>query len=198
MTPQELLGFTVALVGAVLHLSYLRDALRGTIAPHPFTWLLWTVLTLTIFFAQLSEGAGPGAWNAGAVGFVCIAILGVAFKNGLQNGFENVKKVDAISLFLGVSAIPLWWVLKDPTFSVILITLVDVFAFVPTFRKSWAAPYSEPMYLYVTNALRQGLSIFAIININVATALFPFVMVLANLLLAYVLFYRRSFLRRYA
>jgi hypothetical protein len=80
--------------------------------------------------------------------------------------------------------------------SVILVVAIDLIAFAPTYRKSYLNPHDEPLYLYSLNVLRHGLSLFAIVNITIATALFPFMVGLANGCLAVFLIIRRAQLKR--
>ena len=192
MPVQEIIGVVTVIMAAALHISYLKGAISGTITPHPFTWLLWTTLTFIIFFAQISDGAGPGAWGTVTVAVICLGITAAS----LKNGFENIKKIDIALFISGLLAIPLWIVTDDPTLSVILVVAIDLIAIVPTFRKSWDKPYQEPVYLYALNVLRHGLSLFALANISIATALFPFAIMLANGCLAIFLLWRRHVLKK--
>lgn len=188
----ETIGLITVVMAIALHLPYLWQSIRKQITPHPFTWMLWTTLTLIVFFIQVFEGAGPGAWGTGTVGFICLAIVA----SSLKNGFNDIKKIDIALFISGVLTIPLWILTNDPTLSVILLVAIDLIAFAPTFRKSWLAPYQEPVYLYSLNVLRHGLSLFAIANFTIATALFPFCIMLANGSLAVFLLWRRHSLKK--
>ena len=191
MTHYEIIGYITVVFAIALHIPYLKSTLTGTIKPHPFTWTLWTMLTVIVFFAQVFDGAGPGAWGTGTVGLLCIAITIAS----LKNGFQNIKKIDVILFSSGLLAIPLWLLFGDPTLSVILLTTIDLIAFAPTYRKSYLNPHDEPIYLYSLNVLRHGLSLFAIVNVTIATALFPFMVMLANGSLAVFLLWRRRTLK---
>ena len=56
---------TLAVVAAILaiagNLPYLWDILKGRVQPHPYTWLVWTIVSGIIFFGQVAKGAGIGA-----------------------------------------------------------------------------------------------------------------------------------------
>jgi hypothetical protein len=187
MDIQAAIGIFTVLMAIALHLPYLHGALKRTITPHPFTWSLWTMLTFIIFFAQVADGAGPGAWGTGVVGTICLGIVIAS----LRNGFDDIRKTDVVLFVSGLGAIPLWLLTNDPTLSVVLVTAVDLIAFAPTYRKSWHKPYEEPVYLYSLNVLRHGLSLCALAHISVTTALFPFTIMLANGFLAVFLLWRR-------
>jgi len=187
----EIIGFITVVIAIVTHIPYLVQTIKGEIKPHPFTWILWTLLTLIIFFAQFSDGAGPGAWGTGIIGVICIFITIAC----LRYGFENIKKSDVVLFVIGLATIPLWLITNDPTLSVLIITAIDVSAFFPTFRKSYMKPYDEPVYLYISNIVRHGLSLFAIVNLTIATVTFPFVIMFVNIGLTGFLIWRRKILK---
>lgn len=184
---KELIGLITVLMAIGLHVPYFVSTYKGTIQPHPFTWFLWALLTVIIAFAQVLDGAGPGAWGTIVVALISIGITIAS----LKNGFKDIKPIDYIMFIGGLGAIPLWLVTKDPTYSVILVTIIDAIAFVPTYRKSWHNPFGEPLYLYSLNVVRHGLSLFAIAHVSIATALFPFTIMLLNGSFALFLVWRR-------
>jgi hypothetical protein len=188
----EVVGLITVVIAIIMHVPYLIGTIKGTIKPHPFTWILWTLLTLVVFFAQFTDGAGPGAWGTGIIGVICIFIT----LSCLHNGFKNIKKSDIVLFVIGLSTIPLWFATNDPTLSVVIVTVIDVFAFAPTFRKSYMKPYDEPLYLYSSNVARHALSLFAITNVTIATVFFPFVIMIANIGLTGFLIWRRRVLKR--
>jgi hypothetical protein len=191
MSLYEIMGIITVIMGIGIHVPYLVDAIKGKIKPHPFTWTLWTLLTIIIFVAQVMDGAGPGAWGTGIVGAFCIAITLAS----LRYGFNNIKKVDIIMFAVGLMTIPLWLLTDDPALSVIIVVVIDLIAFTPTFRKSYDKPYDEPLYHSSLNFIRHALTLFAIVNVTIATALFPFMVGLANGILLLFLLWRRKVLK---
>jgi hypothetical protein len=191
MSLYEIMGIITVIMGIGIHVPYLVDAIKGKIKPHPFTWTLWTLLTIIIFVAQVMDGAGPGAWGTGIVGAFCIAITLAS----LRYGFNNIKKVDIIMFAVGLMTIPLWLLTDDPALSVIIVVVIDLIAFTPTFRKSYDKPYDEPLYHSSLNFIRHALTLFAIVNVTIATALFPFMVGLAYGILLLFLLWRRKVLK---
>jgi hypothetical protein len=82
---QEVIGIVTVIIAIAMHVPYLFDTIKGKIKPHPFTWILWTLLTLIVFFAQFYDGAGPGAWGTGVIGLICIFITVACLRHGLGN-----------------------------------------------------------------------------------------------------------------
>src|SRR5688572_2828651 len=118
---------------------YLAAVLYGPIRPHIFTWVIWTLLTAITFVIQYLEGAGAGSWATGVTCVLCI----VTTVSCYWKGEKNITRFDWIVFGLGLATIPLWIVTKNPTLSIILVTLIDVAAYLPTIRKAWWKPYEE-------------------------------------------------------
>ena len=113
------------------------------------------------------------------------------FLIGLRNGDKNIKAIDTVFLVLALATIPLWLISDQPVLSMVLLSTIDMLGFAPTIRKSWNAPYSETLSLYVITFFRHSLSIFALESYNIVTVLFPATWVIANLAFAVMLIYRR-------
>jgi len=96
---------------------------------------------------------------------------------------------------VGLMTIPLWLLTDDPTLAVTVVVIIDLIAFTPTFRKSYDKPYDEPLYHSSLNFIRHALTLFAIVNITIATALFPFMVGVANGALLLFLLWRRKVLK---
>ena len=191
MFSYEIIGLITVAMSIGIHVPYFLDTFRGKIRPHPFTWILWTLLTIIIFIAQFVDGAGPGAWGTGVVGAFCIAITLAS----VRYGFQNIKIADVVMFAIGLLTIPLWIITEDPTLSVIIVVAIDLIAFAPTYRKSYHKPYDEPLYHSSLNFIRHGLTLFAIVNFTVSTALFPLMVGIANGLLFLFLIWRRKVLK---
>ncbi len=187
----EIVGAITVLMTIVIYGFYIRDTIKGKIKPHPFSWLLWLIITFIIFLAQLSDNAGPGAWMNGVVTFMNFIILAVSLKNGIG----IIKKLDVLVLILACLAIALWIITSSPLWSVIILSFANTLAYIPTYRKSFSKPFEEPLYVWSLNFFRHGLSILALANYTVITALSPITLVLNNLAMALFIFYRRRAVR---
>lgn len=188
MTFQIIVGWIGAVLSVVSCLPYIRDIFLGKTKPHAFSWLIWSILSGVGFAAQLVEHGGAGSWVLGVATPFCVFV----FFLSLWRGERNYVMLDWISLFGALISIVLWWVTSDPTWSVVLITLIDVIAFVPTFRKAYAKPHEETISMYSMGALKFFLSIVALESFSIATWFYPAVLVLANTAFAWMLIYRRK------
>lgn len=173
---QEIIGLAAVLVGLFGAAVYIHSILRGQTRPHVYTHLVWAIIAGIGFAAQLADHAGPGAWAMGMTTMACAtnAILALKF------GEKNITRSDTVALAVSLAAIVPWVLTHDPLWSVILISLIDVVAFYPTLRKSWHKPWEENLSSYNIANLKMGLSVLAITNLSLTTALYPCVVFVVN------------------
>lgn len=170
------LGLLAITIGFIGYIPYFRTILNGKTKPHAFTWLVWGVLTGIAFAGQIAGSGGAGAWVTGFTALISFIIFGFA----LFRGVKDFPLTDWLCLLGCVIAIALWLVTKDPLTAVILITVIDAVAFIPTIRKSYSAPNSEPIFTYALSGLKFLIGIVALERLSVITVLYPASLVLAN------------------
>jgi len=163
---------------------YLKSILRGETRPHLFTWILWALLTWIAFIIQVYAGAGPGSWATGVAAVYVTIVLIYA----IWYGDHDYKRSDWVALILGLAAIPLWIATEDPTWSAILVTIIDAFGFYPTIRKSWIKPKEESFFGHQLNIYKHGFSVAAIQSHSIASTLYPVVLLLMNVILVGVIY----------
>jgi hypothetical protein len=174
---------TFALMGALLAISgnipYVVAILKKRIQPHPYTWFIWSLVSGVTFFGQVAKGAGPAtiAFAASEIFTIIIFIF------SLRYGFKHIPKYDSYFLIAALCGIIPWLILKDPTWSVIIMVTIDVIAFIPTLKKTWKTPKTESPVLYGSNVLRHGFSLLALSSYNIATVLHSVVMIITNTLM---------------
>lgn len=186
--------FTI--IGLVLmgisYAVYIYSIFKGETRPHPFSWFIWGLLTAIAFFAQVSDGAGIGAIitaGSSAISFA-IAVMGYIKRKHIV-----ISQSDKWAFALSLLAIPLWLITNTPLWSVILITLIDMAGFYPTFRKSWFAPEQESAMSYTLAVFKHIFTVLALQNYSIVTVLFPFSLVIMNSSFLAMLFYRRRRLK---
>ena len=185
---KETAGIVTIILSLVGYIPYLRDVVKGKTKPHAFSWLIWLIITLIVGIAQLSAGAGWGALHNITTGLACVVILYYA----LRMKDKDITRSDVVSLVLALASIPLWVITKNPLWSVVLLTLIDMFAFWPTLRKAWRKPYSETMSSYVVAGTKYFIALFALNKYIFATLLYPVVLVFANSMLVALMLYKRK------
>lgn len=79
MSYKEILSVAATALTFYLFFPYIRSFLRGEIKPHVFTWVIWGLGTWIVFFAQLADGVGAGAWVIGISGIISSYIAVLAY-----------------------------------------------------------------------------------------------------------------------
>jgi len=183
---------TIAIIASILaiigNVPYLRDIIKNRAQPHPYTWLVWTLVSCIVFFGQLAKGAGIGALPTAASEIFTIII----FFFSLKYGFKNVRKIDTLFLTIALLGIIPWMLTKDPTISVIIAVSIDLVAFLPTIRKTWSKPNTETPVLYAMNVFRHILMLFSLQAYNIATTLHSIVMIVTNSIMTGIILRKRS------
>ncbi len=187
MIDKEILGAAAALLGVVGFVPYLRSIYRRETKPHVFSWVPWFITTAVACAGQVAENGGAGAWATATSAVFSFVIMVIA----LFRGERNITRADWVSFLLALATIPLWVVTEDPLASVILATMINLSAAFPTLRKSWSKPYEEDMAMYAVLSVRSALSLAALENVAVVTALFPFCQFVSNAAISATLFGRR-------
>ncbi len=185
------LGVLAILVGMYAYIPYFRDILAGKTKPHAFTWFIWFLLTAIAYSAQIEGGGGAGTWATGVTAFVSFVIFLVALKVGKR----NIVPIDWLFFVGSLLALGLWFVTKSPVSSVILITIIDILAFVPTFRKSFHKPDEETAITYALSGVKFALSLAALNVVSITTALYPLSLVVTNGLFVAMVLWRKQQLR---
>lgn len=191
MTIQEFLSVVAITLTFVAFYPYLRGILQGHVKPHVFSWIIWGSTTLVVFLAQLQAGGGVGAWPIGVSGAITLLIAMLAY---LQRADLTITRADWWFLIAASTSLPLWFATADPTWAVVVLTLVDLLGFGPTVRKVYTAPHSESLTFFAILAARNSIVVMALEHYSVATVLFPAAIAIACLLLLFLIVSRRRVL----
>jgi hypothetical protein len=187
--PKELLSAAAILLTFALFLPYIRAILLGKVRPHVFSWVIWALGTLTVFFAQLAGQAGLGAWPIGISGLMTSVVALLAYQ---KRADTRITRTDWAFFIAALSALPLWFFTTDPLWAVVILTAVDILGFGPTLRHAYHHPHDESVLFFSLSVLRNGLVIGALEHYSLTTALFPAAVGVACLLLVGMLVYRRQ------
>lgn len=180
---KETFAIIAAIIAVIGNIPYLLDVLRGKIRPHPYTWLVWSIVSGVTFFGQLVKGAGVGAIPTAAAEIFTIII----FFFSLRYGFKNINRKDTLFLVIALLGLIPWALTKDPTISVIIVVSIDFIAFIPTIKKTYKKPSSENSILYSMNVVRHVLTLVSLQSYNIATTLHSIVMIVLNTLMSYII-----------
>ncbi len=173
---KEIIIIFASALAVVGNIPYLLDVVRRRVKPHPYTWLVWTIVSFVVFFGALEKGAGTAVIPI-AVSEVFTLII---FLFSLKYGFKSPPKRDKYFLAVALLGLIPWILTKDPTISVIVMVSIDLLGFMPTLYKTFCYPKSETWLLYGTNVLRHSLILSVLDSYNLATMLHSIVMIITN------------------
>ena len=177
---KEAVAIIAALLAFVGNISYLKDVFRDRVRPHPYTWFVWSIVSMTTFVGGLVKGAGIGALPTGvSEGFTVIIFL-FSLKRLFQGGVGRIRAIDNYFLAICLLGLVPWALTKDPTVSVVIVVLIDIVAFMPALRKTWAYPHTEKPLLYETNVVRHALTLYSLQAYNIATMFHSIAMICTN------------------
>lgn len=189
MLYKEILSAIAILITFVAFYPYIRSILNGSINSHVFSWIIWGTTTSVVFFAQLEDNGGVGAWPIGVSGSVTIFVAILAY---LKRGDISISRTDWLFFISAISSLPFWYFTSDPLWAVVILTLVDVLGFGPTIRKAYDSPHSESLLFFTLFTARNLIAILALENYSLTTVLFPAVISVACILLIIMVIGRRQ------
>lgn len=188
MLYKQILSAVAIAVTFIAFVPYIRAILKNSIKPHIFSWVIWALTTVVVFFAQLRGQGGIGAWPIGVSGCITAGIAVLAY---IKRSDITVTRLDWVFFIAALSSIPFWYLTSDPVWAVAILTVVDILGFGPTVRKSYSAPHSESLQFFGLFAIRNSLVILALESYSVTTVLFPAAIAAACLLLIVLVAVRR-------
>ena len=165
-----LFAVAVVILATLRYATYFHTIYQGKTKPHAFSWLLWGIVTGIGTLAQFELDAGPSAWALGFVSVSCLMISVLAFFIGER----DYTKGDWAALLGSIIAIPIWQATQNPLAALVIIMLIDVTTYYPTFRKSFHKPQTEPPISYGLAGTRYFLMLFAVPDPSWENLMYPF------------------------
>jgi hypothetical protein len=211
---RDLMGALAVVMAVVAYALYVWKSVRGEARPHPLSWLIFGVLGGTGYLVQLDQAAGPGSWVTGITAAVCFLLCAMSFWRGERvfPWYEWAFLIAAAVIF----AFYLWSRRPElfdaglsensrllltrhaPAISAVLASVVSVLGFGPTVTKAWARPQSDSASTFLLNGLKFVPALAAMDSVSVATCAFPVTLVIANVAVALVIYWRRLQVRNLA
>jgi hypothetical protein len=181
-------GLIASFLAIVCFIPYFRDIYKKTTEPHAYSWLIWTILQVVAVIAQLKDGSGYGSLALAIGSFFCFLV----FILSLRYGTKNINKFDKWCLIASLITIVLYITLKNPVWSVILITTTDFVAFLPTFRKGYEEPESETPITFAIAAISEIFSLMALGKYTMTTVLYLASLLITNSVMMAIVYVRRA------
>jgi hypothetical protein len=182
--------FTIVslILGLLIYVPYFLSIVKKQASPHIFSWFTWGLLTGLGFILSLTSGGGQGAWVFGLESFLCFMVALYA----LFQKEKNITRSDQL-VFGAALIITIFYIFtKNAVISVILAAVIDGLGFIPTFRKSYLKPNSEPLLSYLFSSLAFLFSLGALNTYNFVTVFYAVALAVTNSSLIIFLIARRK------
>jgi len=187
---KSVIGIIAVILTFSGYIPYIRDILNGKTKPHMYSWFLWMFVGSLAFSLQFSDGGGAGSFVTLAATIMCAVVFLLSF---FRKSSNDITKSDTLFFGLTIAAVVVWLFAKQPLFSMVLTTGIDLLCFVPTIRKSWHKPETETASFYLINSFRFFLAAVALQRYTIITALYPVVWMVANGLFVVMLELRKKY-----
>lgn len=191
MTIKILFGLLAPLVAFISFFPYIKDVLARKTTPHIYSWLIWAILQTMATIAILKTNSLWSASGVAMLGLVSIIVFLLSFKYGTK----NITLFDTLCLLGALIAITFWIFAHNVTLSMILITIIDFMAFLPTYRKGYEEPHSETIFLYICSAFSNLFSLLSITRYSIESSLYVASLVIANVIFVAIVLTRRNTLK---
>jgi len=185
-------GVLGSIIAILAFVPYLWHMYKGTTKPHVVSWFLWGLLQVIAFFAQVSRGAGAGAWVTGVTAGLCWLIAFLA----MMKGETTITRSDRYVFAGALAGVVLWQVTNNPVYAAILVTVTDMLAFIPTYRKGYCKPNEETSSQFAISAIRSLFSVVALESYSLTTWLYPASLVITDGVFVVMVLMRRAQLER--
>lgn len=166
---------------------YFRDIFKGKTTPHLYTWLIWAFTQAT---ATAASWYGGGKFNALTFAISTVLVIAV-FCLSFKYGTKNITRGDTVLLILALLAIVVWWQMGSPLIAVLMVTVIDAIGYIPTFRKSYAEPWSETQSFWAIMVLANIFTIASSAQYNFLTVTYAAMLLVANGMVWVICFFRR-------
>ena len=188
MQNKKIFSIISVILGLIAFFPYLKSVVSRKTRPHSFTWLIWGITQGTAIFGLWIGGGGVGALSL-TIGTLLVWVI---FFMSLKNDENNITKSDIVILIAALMAIAIWWFLNNPVLAILLVSIIDVLGFIPTFRKSYNKPYTEDTLSWGLFTITNVFAILALANYNLLTLSYIISISSAQIVLLIFLLIRRK------
>jgi len=169
------------LIGAAGAVAYLRDTIRGRVKPNRVSFLLWSVIPMIAFLAQIKQGVGLEALMTFSTGFLPFTVFIASFFN--KQAEWKLSVFDVICGVLSVSGIILWMITRVGNIAILFSIVADALAAIPTIRKAYKYPDTEIAWPWIATVAGVILTLLTLPILTFANSGFIIYILAMNLLI---------------
>jgi hypothetical protein len=176
------------LIAALSTLPYLIDIVRRKTKPNIVTWFTWTLLT-GIATAAVFASHEPRAAILTLGSSICTGLVVIL---GLKYGIAKMSLFDGLCQLGAIIGLALWLIFNSPAVAIAFSLAIDFIVMLPTLRHSWLHPQEETWQTFIIGIIAALFILASLSDYNFASLAFPVYLMLADLLVASVIIYRRN------
>jgi hypothetical protein len=184
---RDALGLVSVALAVLAAVIYIAQTLRGEVRPHPLSWFLFGILSLTGFLVQRDEGARQGSWTLLAMTVICFLFVTVS----VARGERSFSRREWAFLAAGGAVFVAYLFTRQANVAAALTTLVDALGYGPTFVRGWSQPKKDSVTSFALNGVKFVPSLMAMDPISFATSFYPATLLVLNAAVATMLVLRR-------
>jgi hypothetical protein len=179
-----LLSVALAVLAAVI---YIAQTLRGEVRPHPLSFFVFGVLSLTGYWVQRDQGARQGSWTLLAMTVICFLFVAVS----VARGERSFSRTEWAFVAAGGAVFALYMFSRDADIAAALTTAINALGHGPTFTRGWSFPRKDSVTSFAINGVKFVPSLMAMDPISFATSFYPATLMVLNAAVAIMLIVRR-------
>jgi hypothetical protein len=184
---RDALGFLSVALAILAAVIYIAQTLRSEVRPHPLSFFLFGVLSLTGYWVQRDQGARQGSWTLLAMTIICFLFVIVSVARGERSfSWREWAFVAAAG-----AVFALYMFSRDANVAAALTTAIDALAYGPTFTRGWSFPRKDSATSFAINGVKFVPSLMAMDPISFATSFYPATLLVLNTGVAIMLVWRR-------
>ena len=191
---RDALGFLSVALAILAAVIYIAQTLRGEVRPHPLSWFLFGILSLTGYLVQRDEGARQGSWTLLSMTVICFLFVAVS----VARGERSFSRREWAFLAAGGAVFAVYLSTRQANVAAGLTTLVDALGYGPTFVRGWSQPKKDSAASFALNGVKFIPSLMAMDPISFATSFYPATLMVLNAAVAIMLVMRRRATERLA
>lgn len=183
------LGIVAGIIALLAYIFYIFAIFKGETKPDRASWWIWSFMGIVLGASYYFSGAENTIWvpMAEVLGPISIAILSIWYGEG---GLKD--KTDLICLGGASFSILLWIIFKNPVIALTANVIVDIFAAVPTIKKSYLRPEGEDLFAWLLTGTANTMNLFAVEKFTFAVFLYPVYVFIIDCVVIALLILRRK------
>lgn len=182
-----IVGTLICASGSV---AYLVNTVKGRVKPNRVSFLLWSVIPMIAFLAQIDQGVGIASLMTFSTGFLPLTVFIASFFN--KEAEWKLTKFDIVCGILSVLGLILWMITKVGNIAIVFSIVADALAAVPTLVKAYKYPGTEIAWPWLATVAGIILTLLTLSEFTFANSGFIIYILILNTTLFSLIYFGRE------